>query len=198
MPNCEARCSGLYRRNTAGASLPCFRCVPSMRGLLRIPYGLALPSSGAIFFARTLGKCLRYAHGSHVSLLIVHSSPDAHIHIVAETNTVSSSLGLLYRDTEFGSYPPPSIQVHRQSAYPPPLLSAPLWIGSADCQAPSPDGAFFLFLWQAHKVRRHSGQAEAKTAVCENRSGTYVRVREHRKRSGRRFAAQHHLNAEHF
>ena len=158
------------------------------------------PRAGPYFFAQTLGKCLRCAHGTHVSMLIVHSCRRAHIHIVAETNTVSSSLGLLYRDTEFGSYPPPSIQVQWQSAYPPPLLSAPLLIGSADCQAPSPDGAFFssFFAGGARKVRRNPGRAEAKTAVIENRSGTYAQVREHRKRRGRQFAAQPHLDTEHF
>src|SRR5690606_34878505 len=60
----------------------------------------------------------------------------------------SSSLGPRIATTEPGSYPPPSIQVHRQSAYPPPLLSATLsiWLRPSH-QALSSDRAFFL-IWR--------------------------------------------------
>ena len=122
------------------------------------------PRAGPFFSATA------FLHGWHAPSPIVEPGDSAHIARVAETRAVSSSLGPRFAALNSGSYPPPSILVHRQSAYPPPLLSAPLsiWLRPYH-QAPTSVGASF-FAERAADCCAHCMADMCKPALLTERS----------------------------
>jgi len=141
----------LYRHHTADVSPPSLASAafPPSELCARTLQGSALPSSGALFFVHSLPKM----HSWHVRLCIAYRSGRVHIAFVAEARSETPPpFGPRIATPSCGSSPPPWIQSSWQSAYPPPLLSAPLsiWLRPYH-QAPTSVGAsFFCPIARAH------------------------------------------------
>lgn len=106
------------------------------------------PRAEPYFFVHSLPKM----HSWHVRLCIAYRSGRVHIAFVAEARSETPPpFGPRIATPSCGSSPPPWIQGSWQSAYPPPLLSAPLsiWLRPYH-QAPTSVGASFFARSPAH------------------------------------------------